>query len=327
MQFIVFAITLALASTTLSKIILLTNDDGWAVTNIRATYYKLKETEHDVYLVAPVSQRTGWGGTYDIPKAPTLDTEGDFSYPKAGAPSWGHEVDDDHIWYFDGSPASCFAFAESYLLPTHFNISDKIDLVVSGPNEGQNVSPSLFTLSGTLGAVYNAVYRDIPAIAFSGPSTNNSFYQDDLDLDDPLDASTIYAIKITEMVTQLFETQGVNERALPIGLGLNVNFPAVGYLNETCTNPRWVRTRLTGDPSVMPGLAYNSTSNLFYFAFQPGGDALRTCQIGDCTLPSEYSIVLSGECATSVSVFSIDYDAPIHLGNEAANLIAPLFEN
>ncbi|KAG7661168.1 uncharacterized protein J8A68_005318, partial [[Candida] subhashii] len=96
MQFLTSVATLLLASGAFAKTILLSNDDGWAATNIRATYYKLKEAGHDVFMVAPVSQRSGFCGTFDLPETPTLETNGGFNYPAAGAPSWGHEVDDDH---------------------------------------------------------------------------------------------------------------------------------------------------------------------------------------------------------------------------------------
>lgn len=36
-----------------NKTILLTNDDGWASTNIRATYSALKDAGYDVLLVPP----------------------------------------------------------------------------------------------------------------------------------------------------------------------------------------------------------------------------------------------------------------------------------
>jgi len=65
----------------------LSNDDGFTSTNIRATYYKLKDAGHNVFLVAAVSQRSGWGGKFDIPSSPTLETNGEFGYIKAGSPS------------------------------------------------------------------------------------------------------------------------------------------------------------------------------------------------------------------------------------------------
>jgi 5'-nucleotidase len=70
-----------------AKNIILSNDDGFTSTNIRATYYKLKDAGHNVFLVAAVSQRSGWGGKFDIPSSPTLETNGEFGYIKAGSPS------------------------------------------------------------------------------------------------------------------------------------------------------------------------------------------------------------------------------------------------
>ena len=325
MQFLSSVATLLLASTAFAKTILLTNDDGWASTNIRATYIQLKEDGHDVYLVAPVSQRSGFGGTFDLPETPTLETNGGFNYPAAGAPSWGHEVDDDHIWYFNGTPASCVAFGASYLLPTQFNI-EKIDLVVSGPNEGDNLASSAFTASGTIGASYNAVYRDIPAIAFSGANTNNSFFKDSLDLNDPMSSPTILGTKIAEFVDELFKAQGKNDRALPLGVGLNVNFPLVGHDDPECTNPKWVESRFSGENTTSISMVYNASSNIFVFE-QPVNvaQALKVCLNGDCSLPSENTVVQHMNCSTSVTVFSIDYDANEKLTKETFNLLKPLF--
>ncbi|KAG2732210.1 hypothetical protein G9P44_004627 [Scheffersomyces stipitis] len=318
---------LALATACLAKTILLTNDDSWAATNIRATYYQLKNAGHDVYLVAPVSQRSGWGGKFDVPTSPTLETDGEFAYVKAGEPSWGHEVDDDHIWYFNGTPASAVAFALNYVFPYYFaekgnNVT--VDLVVSGPNEGTNMSPGMYTLSGTMGATYNSVYRGYPAVAFSGSNGNNSFFKDSLDLEDKLDPSTIYANLVVDFVAQLFTAQGDNSRTLPLGVGINVNFPPVGYQNESCVAPKWVNTRLTGAYASGADLAYNATSNSFIWQ-QTSWSGLQVCYNGDCSLPSENLIVQYTECSTSVSAFSVDYDAKLSLSQEVTALLEPLF--
>ena len=202
MQFLTSALVLLLSVGALAKNILLTNDDGWQATNIRATYYKLKEAGHNVFLVAPVSQRSGFSGKFDIPTSPTLQTNGEFNYPPAGAPSWGHEVDDNHIWYFNGTPASSAVFGINYVIPKYGD-NVTIDLVVSGPNEGTNMSPGLFTISGTVGATYTSIYRGIPGVAFSGSNSNNSFFKDSLDLKDNKEPSTIYANKVVEFVNQI----------------------------------------------------------------------------------------------------------------------------
>ena len=323
MQFLTSALVLLLSVGALAKNILLTNDDGWQATNIRATYYKLKEAGHNVFLVAPVSQRSGFSGKFDIPTSPTLQTNGESNYPPAGAPSWGHEVDDNHIWYFNGTPASSAVFGINYVIPKYGD-NVTIDLVVSGPNEGTNMSPGLFTISGTVGATYTSIYRGIPGVAFSGSNSNNSFFKDSLDLKDNKEPSTIYANKVVEFVNQIFKAQGNNPRALGLGVGLNVNFPKVGYENETCTNPKWVFTRLTGQYAAGANLVYNETSNSFTWG-QKSWDGLTVCNNGDCSLPSENFIVEHTNCQSSVSVFSVDYDANLGLTSQVKQILNPLF--
>lgn len=314
---------LSAAACVAAKTILLTNDDSWVSTNIRATYRDLTAAGHEVILVAPVSQRSGWGGKFDIPYTANLQTDGEFGYVKAGAPSWGHEENDKNIWYFNGTPASCVAFAMKYVLPKFFgNVS--FDLVVAGPNEGTNMSPGFFTGSGTDGATYNAAYRNLPAIAFSGSNGNNSFFKDSLD-DDPMNPSNIYSKKVVEFVDELFQSQGSNPRALPLQTLLNVNLPAVGYQSkgESCVDPSWVFTRMTGLYSATMDLAWNDTSNMPVWA-PSVYNALAACSNGDCSLPSESQIILENNCQSSVTVGSIDYDANTELTGEVKVLLGSL---
>lgn len=326
--FITFALLITCA---LSKNIILTNDDGFASTNIRSTFRALTDAGHNVLLVAPVSQRSGWSGKFDVPPTKELQTDGDFKYRTKGEPSWGHEDDNKNIWYFNGTPASSVAFALNYVIPKYFNGSDNkdksfdnVDLVVAGPNEGTNLSPGYFSISGTVGATTSAVYRGIPAIAFSGSNGNNSFFKDSLD-EDPLEPSNIYAKKVVEFVTQLFELQGDNEKSLPLGTGINVNFPKVGYesKNESCSDPKWSFTRLTGSDATGPDVHYNESTGLVDFVTVPL-KGLTACYNGDCSLPSENYILANTPCQTSVSVFSIDYDADIKLTKEVKGLLGSL---
>lgn len=322
MQFNILGLCL-LASTVLAKTVLLTNDDSWASTNIRATYYKLKEAGHNVILVAPVSQRSGFGGQFYVQQNKNLTSNGEFNYVLQGAPSWGHELTDDHIWYYNGTPASCVAFALTYVLPKYFATQNySIDLVVSGPNEGTNMG-GLYTLSGTMGATYNAVYRNLPAIAFSGSNSNNSFYKDSLNLSDPLDPSTIYAEQTVSLVNTIFENQGSNPRALPLGVGLNVNYPPVGYQNETCVEPKWVPTRITGDFASTADMVFNETAGVFEWSPHSYA-ALSVCNSGDCSLPTEDFIISRTACQASISVFQVDYDANLALTLQTHDLLKPL---
>jgi 5'-nucleotidase len=319
-----FSSLLSLASITLAsaKNILLTNDDGWAATPIRATYNALTKQGHNVILVAPVEQRSGFGGTFTFPSDNVLAHDDQFHFKKEGDPAWGHDELDDHIWYFNATPAACVAFAFDYLLPNYF-ADLPIDLVVSGPNEGQNLDIPMFTVSGTIGATYNAVYRGHPAIAFSGANGNNSFYQDTLN-DDPQDVQNIYAAKIVELVETIFTSAGDNARVLPLSVGLNVNFPPVSTDSKIdCYDPQYVFSRLTGEKVQIPALAYNSTSNTFAWSYKDGSDATGNGLNGDVTLPSEDLVVTSG-CFSAVSAFSVDYSAPLLQQAEVKGLISGL---
>ena len=118
---------------------------------------------------------------------PTLQTDGEFGYPAAGAPSWDHEADDDHIWYFNGTPASLVAFGLQYVIPKYGdNVS--IDMVVAGPNEGLN-SGSMFTLSGTIEQRTMLSTEEFRCCIF-WLKLKQLIFKDSLDLNDPLEPST-----------------------------------------------------------------------------------------------------------------------------------------
>lgn len=303
-----------------NKTVLLTNDDGWASTNIRATYRNLKDAGYDVIMVAPVSQRSGFGGQFQLPTTKNLTTGGEFNYPPAGSPSWDHEKNDMNVWYFNGTPSSCVAFALNYVLPKYFN-NKTVDLVVSGPNEGTNMSPGFFTLSGTIGATYAAVERGLPAIAFSGSNSNNSFYKDDAPkANDKTFTPNILARKVVQMVDALFASNEHRINLLPVTTGMNVNFGPVG---ADCMDPEFVFTRLTGPDSMTPSLVMNQTSGLpvWNSGIYP---ATFDCVFGDCELPSESWIVGETTCKASVSLFSIDYDADFQQGLLVQKYLSPI---
>lgn len=289
------------------KTILLSNDDGWAALNIRAAYRELTNAGYNVILSAPARQRSGWSGKFQIPDSKTLKEAGEFNYPPKGSPSWGHESDNDKIWYFDGTPGAAVAFGLEYVIPNYFN-DTKVDLVVNGPNEGTNLGNGMYTISGTIGATYNAVYRNYPGIAISGSNGNNSFFKDfENDENDHLLAANIYAKKVVQFVDQLFKG-AKDDSILPITTGLNINFPSVGYDDESCEDPDWVFTKFSGEHSTTSDLKYNKESGLFESS-SIGSEALYTCVFGNCSLEGESQLLADKNCKTSVSAFSIDYSA------------------
>lgn len=80
--------------------------------------------------------------------------------------------------YFNATPAACaiWAFGErlalkklasanvpipiDVIIPQYWD-NRTVDLVVAGPNEGQNTGEFLYTLSGTIGATYASVERGV----------------------------------------------------------------------------------------------------------------------------------------------------------------------
>ncbi|KAF7796743.1 hypothetical protein EIP86_007926 [Pleurotus ostreatoroseus] len=283
--------------------ILLSNDDSWASANIRATFNALVAAGHNVLMSAPAIQESGHGGTFVLPTTNIVPPGGEFNSIPVGAPFFGHDVHNQNLFYFNGTPAAAVIFGIDILAPQHFK-NEKIDLVVAGPNEGQNNGPFLYTISGTIGATYAAVERGIPGIAISaGNGTHRSFTTNTGKADDPANIAARLTVNFVEALAKGVDTK--KERLLPLGLGLNLNMPTFGPGNS-CVDPPFILTRMTRGAtidkmSLNPKTGFPETTDI-------NTPALNVVLSGDPILPDETDV--SAGCATSVSVFSIDYDAP-----------------
>ncbi|KAF1815273.1 sure-like protein [Eremomyces bilateralis CBS 781.70] len=294
--------------------ILVNNDDSWAAANIREFYKALKASGHNVLLVAPAVQQSAKGGTVVFADVRNLTTPGEFDSVPAGSPSFGQDPNDSHMWYYNGTPAACTFFALDYVLPRQEPFGPGVlpDLMVSGPNVGSNAGPFVFTLSGSLGAAYSAVERGIPSIAFSAVNSTHRGYTDVAD-GDTADVAVVHAKLSTAIVDRLAENfdkghghwrrRKDSDRLLPLGYGLNVNIPLI---TDTCTEPNYVQTRLTGG-AVVDIAVYNETTGLFKYG-DDLNDGVNACINGDCRLPGETLVIK--KCAVAVSVFTTDFDAP-----------------
>ena len=101
------------------------------------------------------------------------------------------------------------------------------------------------------------------------------------------------------------------QRLLPQGYGVTVNTPFITSLtNDSCVDPPFIQTRLTGG-AVYDKAVFNATTGLFRYAdiVPPNGVGGNSFINGDFSLPGETEI-LDGGCQSSVSVFTVDYDAP-----------------
>lgn len=303
--------------------IIVNNDDGFGSANIRELYRLLNAAGHNAWIVAPVSNQSGKGGTAVYTTEANLTSPSEFGLIPKGAPSFGTDPNDSHIWYYNGTPATCTFFALDYVVPKYWN-GTKPDLLVSGPNFGTNLGPYLYTLSGTIGATYAAVERSLPAIAFSGGNGRQRSYKE-VNETTPSgypDPATVDAQLSVALVNQLAKNAKKSQSLLPLGYGLSVNYPEITSLeNADCVAPPFIQTRMTGGAEVDTAV-FNSTTGLFsYGSIVAAG--VNACVNGDCSLPGETNVVSSG-CFSSVSVFTVDYDAPNPGSRNLRGLLEPL---
>ncbi|EHY55841.1 hypothetical protein HRR83_006775 [Exophiala dermatitidis] len=306
--------------------ILLGNDDGFAAAQVREFYRLLKADGHDVVLVAPADNESGQGGRAVFTTSKNLTVPSEFNIIPAGAPSLGRDPTDPDVWYYNGTPAACTYVALDYVIPNFYD-NRTIDLYLGGPNFGLNPGPFYYTLSGTIGGTYAAIQRNIPAIAFSGANSEQRSYTwiNKTTASGHPDPATIHAQLALDVVTALVKGSKPGERLLPLGYGINVNAPFITSLtNDTCVSPSFYQTRITGG-AMTDRAIYNKTTGLFTYG-NAMTEGLNTCINGDCSLPGETDVVDDG-CSVAVSVFSIDYTAPLGAANTGIrDALSPLVQ-
>lgn len=126
--------------------ILLTNDDGYTSSGLVLLARKLSDNGHSVYVVAPDSQRSAFSHSVNLHKELTIRRLQDYGGAKIA-------------YTCSGTPADCVKFAIC-------NLKVSFDLVVSGPNNGENYGYAV-VYSGTVAAAEEAVMYGIKAIALS----------------------------------------------------------------------------------------------------------------------------------------------------------------
>lgn len=163
--------------------ILLTNDDGYDAYGISLLREKLSKYGR-VVVVAPKEAMSAKSVSITI-----------------GRPLNVTKIEDD-VYALDGTPADCVAFGLS-------SLSIKFDMVVSGCNDGFNISYDVI-YSGTIGACLEALTYEVPAIAIS---TQEGF----IAVEDYFDEVMEYILK---------------NKLLSKEYLLNVNFPLGEIINE-----------------------------------------------------------------------------------------------
>ncbi len=192
--------------------VLLVNDDGFETENIQALYRALVAAGHDVILVAPYSGQSGTSGQIEFlqPLLPTSEPSEGGLLP-AGSFAIGETTIAPQQFYVDSTPAASALYGIDVLAPRIFG--GPPDLVLSGPNEGNNVG-LVTPHSGTVGATVTALNKGLPAIAVSADSDDETTEEAEL--------IAAVTLRIVEAVDG-----GPRGIRLPAGTGLNVNVPDV----------------------------------------------------------------------------------------------------
>ncbi|EAT12783.1 acid phosphatase [Bermanella marisrubri] len=186
--------------------IILTNDDSWATDNIQILFTELKAAGHDVLMATPCLGQSGKGGAMNVIKEVNVDR----SIVDQGQVCVGDT--DESVPYDDfvaGTPVMAVLYGIDVLAEETWGQAP--DLVISGPNEGNNLG-YITNNSGTLGAANIAIARGIPAIAISAD-------------DGDAEKAVLVASAVNQLIAELEANRGESEPLLPKFTGLNVNTP------------------------------------------------------------------------------------------------------
>jgi len=194
--------------------ILLTNDDG-VTANIKALQSALTAAGHDVVVSVPCQNQSGQGAAIKVLTPITPVTSACVGgAAQAGDPGIG-AVDDatglTDAYYVNSTPVTALLYGLDVLAPDRWSTAP--DLVISGPNEGQNLG-GLVISSGTISNAQFAVHAGVPAIAVSADGNTK---------DNDVLAAEVAALTL-QLVEKLENHKG-NFGLLPDGYSLNVNYP------------------------------------------------------------------------------------------------------
>jgi 5'-nucleotidase len=121
--------------------ILLTNDDGFEATGLRALAAEMRSLAA-ISIVAPSREQSGTAQSLTLRQ-----------------PIICHQIA-EREWAVDGTPADCVIVA------LHKLLGQRPDMVISGINSGANLGENVY-YSGTVGAAREAALHHIPALAMS----------------------------------------------------------------------------------------------------------------------------------------------------------------
>lgn len=255
--------------------LVLTNDDGWAVAQIRAQYTALTDEGFEVVLSSPALDMSGTGSSTMIP-LPLDITPCEYDSCPIGSPAKGYNASEARLNYVNAFPSDAAHYGIETLAPRLFHGAQP-DLVVSGPNIGTNTG-LINQISGTIGAAAEAATIGVSSVAFGGTSGSHVSYTTLAST--PNATSTLSAYFYATLTTQFIHTflSGGSAPVLPPETFVSVNYPAISACAEP-VDARWVLARNLANP----------------FA-----EDIETC--GTTSLPTENDVLGTTGCYVSVVV-------------------------
>ena len=231
--------------------IAISNDDGWTAQGIQALKAALV-ADHTVILVAPLDEQSASSAALNTATPALLvtkqaDNGDDLEFSVATLASGGTE---------GGEPASSALVALS--------IAPDADLLVTGINSGANIG-AFTQISGTVGSatmgLNGTINQQVPAIAISSDDVcdveelvdEGASEQEIADCD--AENQTHYEAVASFMAGFIDHLQtkpgflAQEEGLLPVGVGLNINYPPVA-------NPKGVVVAAQGQTAALGGAPF-----------------------------------------------------------------------
>lgn len=223
--------------------IVLANDDG-LTSNIKALYEELKAAGHSVIVSVPCTGQSGRSAAIVMYSTTTIIPDNDKTQIEAeggchngaaptGAPAVGPFTKSGYTNgdynYVHGTPVMATMYGLDVLAPARWGKAP--DLVLSGPNEGQNVGRVVIN-SGTIGNAQFAAGRGIPSIALSAGT-------DTVDNSGLAAAGSKTVAQLTVKLIAALQAKAGSSALLPTGTALNVNFP-----NAVTASTPWSFSRI-----------------------------------------------------------------------------------
>ncbi|MYN27959.1 5'/3'-nucleotidase SurE [Duganella levis] len=223
--------------------IVLSNDDG-LTSNLKALYDELKAAGHSVIVSVPCTGQSGRSAAIVMYSTTTIIPDNDKTQIEAeggchngaavtGAPAVGQFTKSGYTGgdfnYVHGTPVMATMYGLDVLAQARWGKAP--DLLLSGPNEGQNVGKVVIN-SGTIGNAQFAAGRGIPSIALSAGT-------DTIDNAGLANAKSKTVAQLTTKLITALQAKAGSSALLPTGTALNVNFP-----DAVAANAGWAFSRI-----------------------------------------------------------------------------------